>query len=213
MSEQIRVLIVDDHPVVQQGLVYMLSAQPDIEVVGVAADGAQAIRLALELRPDVMVLDLVMPGGDGVAVAAALTTQLPELNLLILTSYAEDARVVAAIKAGVHGLLLKDAATDQLVEAIRAVNSGQTVLHPAIVRRLFAEVRAEQADAASAIALTPRERDVLRLLAQGYTNRQIAAALAIGERTVAVHVRNLLDKLHLVNRTQAALYARERGLG
>jgi DNA-binding NarL/FixJ family response regulator len=209
----IRVLIADDHPVVQQGLVFMLSAQPDMTVVAVAADGVEAISLALEHRPDVAVLDLVMPRSDGVEAAAVLTQRLPALKILVLTSYAEDDRVFAAIKAGVQGLLLKHAATDELITAIRAVHKGQTVLDPVIVQKLLAVVRAKLADEAPIGSLTPREREVLGLLAQGSSNHQIAVALRIGERTVAVHVRSILDKLQLANRTQAALFAREHRLG
>lgn len=211
MSDRIRVLIADDHPVVRQGLALMLAAEAGIEVVGEAADGAEAVAKALELLPDVVLMDLKMPVKDGVAAIREIGQAQPAVKSLVLAGSATDEEVLGAIRAGARGFLLKDAAPDQVSEAIRAVHRGTTVLDAALSRRLYEE-KAARGGATSVETLTPRELDVLRQLARGLSNREIAANLSLTEHTVMTHVRNVLRKLHLANRTQAALYARDHGI-
>jgi NarL family two-component system response regulator LiaR len=219
----IRVLIVDDHAVVRQGLRTFLELQDDgsaspIEVVGEAADGAEAVALAARLQPDVILLDLVMPIMDGIAVTREVVQCAPRSRIIILTSFGEEDRVFPAIRAGAHGYLLKDINPDDLVRAIRSAYHGQAALHPDIAQKLMAAVAGERSRPASQIeetaadALTEREREVLRLLAGGLNNREIAGRLVIGETTVKSHVSSILDKLNLDDRTQAAVYALRHGL-
>jgi two-component system, NarL family, response regulator LiaR len=212
MAELIRVLIVDDHPIVRQGLEAVLSMQPDIEIVGEAADGEEAVRKTLETRPDVVAMDLKMPRKDGVTAIGEISAALPDVRILVLTSFEDDESVFAAIKAGALGFVLKDSATDQLLHAIRAVYQGESVLHPAIARKVLQEIKRPSSPTSAGDSLTPREIEVLEHLAEGRSNREIAAELGINVRTVATHVRSILDKLHLANRTQAALYASQRGI-
>jgi len=212
MAELIRVLIVDDHPIVRQGLEAVLSMQPDIEIVGEAADGEEAIRKTLETRPDVVAMDLKMPRKDGVTAIGEISAALPDVRILVLTSFEDDESVFAAIKAGALGFVLKDSATDQLLHAIRAVYQGESVLHPVIARKVLQEIKRPSSPTSAGDSLTPREIEVLEHLAEGRSNREIAAELGINVRTVATHVRSILDKLHLANRTQAALYASQRGI-
>jgi len=207
MAEVIRVLIADDHPIVREGLEAVLSMQPDIEIIGEAADGEEAVRKTLELRPDVVAMDLRMPRKDGLTAISEIGLALPEVRILVLTSFEDDESVFAAIKAGALGFVLKDSATDQLLHAIRAVYHGESVLHPAIARKVLQEIKRPSSSTTAGDLLTPRELEVLQHLAQGQSNREIAANLSINVRTVATHVRSILDKLHLANRTQAALYA------
>ena len=207
MAEVIRVLIADDHPIVREGLEAVLSMQPDIEIIGEAADGEEAVRKTLELRPDVVAMDLRMPRKDGLTAISEISLTLPEVRILVLTSFEDDESVFAAIKAGALGFVLKDSATDQLLHAIRAVYHGESVLHPAIARKVLQEIKRPSSSTTAGDLLTPRELEVLQHLAQGQSNREIAANLNINVRTVATHVRSILDKLHLANRTQAALYA------
>ena len=207
MAEVIRVLIADDHPIVREGLEAVLSMQPDIEIIGEAADGEEAVRKTLELRPDVVAMDLRMPRKDGLTAISEISLTLPEVRILVLTSFEDDESVFAAIKAGALGFVLKDSATDQLLHAIRAVYHGESVLHPAIARKVLQEIKRPSSSTTAGDLLTPRELEVLQHLAQGQSNREIAANLSINVRTVATHVRSILDKLHLANRTQAALYA------
>jgi NarL family two-component system response regulator LiaR len=222
-SPAIRVLIVDDHAVVRQGLRTFLELQDDptalpIEVVGEAADGAEAVELASHFQPDVILLDLVMPIMDGIAVTPKLVQGCPGSRIIILTSFGEEDKVFPAIRAGAHGYLLKDIGPDDLVRAIRAAYLGRTQLHPDVAQKLMTAVAEAGAlpsgrlMAPDAAALTEREREVLRLLADGLSNREIAGELVIGETTVKSHVSSILDKLHLEDRTQAAIYALRHGL-
>lgn len=204
----IRVLIADDHSVVRQGLRMFLALDPDIDIVGEACDGVQALELAHELRPDVVLMDLLMPEMDGIQATARVRNELPETEVIALTSVLEDSSVVNAIRAGAIGYLLKDTEADVLVKAIKAAAEGQVQLSPQAAARLMREVRAPN----SPEELTEREVDVLRLLAQGRSNKEIARLLSIGEKTVKTHVSNILSKLNVASRTQAALYAVRIGL-
>jgi DNA-binding NarL/FixJ family response regulator len=219
----IKVLVVDDHAVVRQGLRTFLELQDDasalsIDVVGEAADGAEAVELASRLQPDVILLDLVMPVMDGIAATSRILECCPRSHIIILTSFGEEDRVFPAIRAGAHGYLLKDINPGDLVRAIRAAYLGQTQLHPDVAQKLLqavanAEVlpygqRAEPV----ADTLTAREREVLGLLACGLSNREIAGELVIGETTVKSHISSILAKLDLEDRTQAAIYALRHGL-
>lgn len=205
----IRILIVDDHAVVLQGLRMFLTLDPELVVVGEAQDGEEAIAQARELRPDVVLMDLVMPGMDGTAATSAIRRELPDTEVVIMTSVLDDASVVSAVRAGATGYLLKDTRGDELCRAIRAAAAGQVQLSPQAAALLVGQVSHPEV---SPDALTPRELEVLRRLAAGDSNKAIAGRLAIGEKTVKAHVSNLLGKLGLASRTQAALYAVHRGL-
>jgi len=204
----IRILLVDDHLVVRKGLRTFLSYDPELEVVGEAADGAQALSLARELLPDVVVMDLVMPGMDGIAATAAIRRELPETEVLALTSVLEDASVVGAVRAGAIGYLLKDTQAEALCQAIKAAAAGQVQLTPRAAARLMQAVSADVRPE----ALTERETEVLRLLAQGHSNKQIAHRLNNTEKTIKTHVSRILSKLGVQSRTQATLYAIRVGL-
>jgi DNA-binding NarL/FixJ family response regulator len=204
----IRILIADDHAVVRQGLRMFLGLDPDLEVIGEAVDGAEAVRLARELRPDVVLMDLLMPAMDGIAATTAIRGELPDIEVIALTSVLEDASVVGAVRAGAIGYLLKDTQSDELRRAIKAAASGQVQLAPQAAARLMREVRAPE----SPEALTERETAVLRLLAVGKANKEIARELSVGEQTVKSHVSNILAKLGVQSRTQAALHAARIGL-
>jgi NarL family two-component system response regulator LiaR len=204
----IRILITDDHQVVRQGLRMFLSDDPGMEVVGEAADGAEALRLARELKPDVVLMDMLMPVMDGIAATAQIRIDLPETEVIALTSVLEDSAVIGAVKAGAIGYLLKDAEPEELLSAIRAAAAGQVHLTPKAAARLVREVRGPD----NPQPLSAREIDVLRLLAAGKANKEIAAVLTIGEATVKTHVSNILQKLGVQSRTQAALYAAQNGL-
>lgn len=202
MTDVIRVLLADDHAVVREGLRGFLQLQPDIEVVGEAADGAEARRLAEELEPDVVIMDLVMPEGGGVAAIEGLRSR-PNVRVLVLSSYIDDAQVFNAIQAGAAGYLLKDVAPEALAQAVRDVHAGRAVLHPEAASRLMHRT----AEPAVGADLTPRERDVLRLLAEGFANKEIGRRLMVSEKTVKTHVSSILGKLGVQDRTQAALAA------
>jgi two-component system, NarL family, response regulator LiaR len=204
----IRILVADDHTVVRQGLRMFLSLDPDFEIVGESADGAQALAMARQLSPDVVLMDLLMPVMDGIEATVAIRREQPDIEVIALTSVLEDASVIGAIRAGAIGYLLKDAEADELCQAIRAAAAGQVQLSPRAAERLMREVRAPE----SPEVLTERETEVLRLLAQGQSNKEIARALNIGEKTVKTHVSNILAKLGVASRTQAALYAARMGL-
>jgi len=204
----VRVLIADDHSVVRQGLRMFLKLDPELEVVGEAADGAEAIKMARALKPDVVLMDLLMPGTDGITATARIRAEVPQTEVLALTSVLEDASVVGAVQAGAIGYLLKDTQAEQLCKAIKAAAKGQVQLAPEAAARLVREVRAPD----NPESLTGRETEVLRALATGLTNREIGRTLNIGERTVKTHVSHLLSKLGLQSRTQAALYAVRIGL-
>jgi len=205
----IQVLIADDHSVVRQGLRMFLSSDPELEIVGEARDGAEAVRLARQLRPDVVLMDLLMPVMDGIAATAAIRREVPATEVVALTSVLEDAAVVDAVRAGAIGYLLKDADAHELRRAIKAAAAGQVHLSPQAAARLLREVRTPEK---SAEPLTERETDVLRLLAQGKSNKEIARELHIAEQTVKTHVSHVLNKLEVPSRTQAALYAMRVGL-
>jgi DNA-binding NarL/FixJ family response regulator len=206
----IRILIADDHSVVRQGLRMFLALDPELEIVGEAADGAEAVRLAKTLTPDVVLMDMLMPVMDGIAATAEIRRDLPDTEVIALTSVLEDTAVVGAVRAGAIGYLLKDTQADELRLAISAAAAGQVQLSPPAAARLLREVRTPETVAPT--ALTERERDVLRLLARGKANKEIALELFIGEKTVKTHVSNLLSKLGVQSRTQAALYAAQNGL-
>jgi NarL family two-component system response regulator LiaR len=204
----IRIVIADDHWVVREGLKMFLSRDPSFQVIGEAEDGAQAVERARELEPDVVIMDLLMPEMDGIAATSAIRSQTPQVEVLALTSVLEDEKVVAAVRAGAIGYLLKDTRGDELKAAIRAAAAGQVHLSPQAAARLMREVRAPE----SPETLTERETDVLRLMAQGLANKEIARDLGIGEGTVKTHVSNVLAKLGVQSRTQAALHAVRIGL-
>lgn len=204
----IQILLVDDHSVVRQGLRMFLSLDTELEVVGEAADGAEAVELAHQLKPDVVLMDLLMPRMDGIAATAVIRRELPDTEVIALTSVLEDEKVIGAIKAGAIGYLLKDTQANELRRAIKAAAAGQVQLSPQAAARLMREVRTPE----SPESLTDRETDVLRLLAQGQSNKEIAQTLIIGEKTVKTHVSNILAKLGVPSRTQAALYAVRIGL-
>jgi NarL family two-component system response regulator LiaR len=216
-GEKIRVVIVDDHAVVRQGLRTFLDLQdtssPPIEVVGEASNGVEAVELALRTQPDIVLLDLVMPEMDGIQATSRIVECSPRSRVVILTSFGEEDKVLPAIRAGAQGYLLKDIAPEELVRAVRAAYSGDVQLHPEIARRLMSraaardEPGAERATNRLERELTPRECEVLQLIADGMTNRDIAERLVISEKTVKTHVSNILAKLGVEDRTQAAIYA------
>lgn len=201
----IRVLIVDDHEVVRQGLRYMLEQRPDFEVVGEGSDGEEAIALVTDLVPDVVLLDLLMPRVDGITAVREIKRLAPTTQIIILTSYYEDEQIFNAIKAGALSYLLKESSTLDLLEAIRAATRGESKLHPRVAARLLREMR--KPGESPLKDLTPRELEVLTRIARGRSNAEIAAELVISEPTVRMHVSNILSKLHLADRTQAAIYA------
>lgn len=210
MDEKIRVVIADDHAVVRQGLRSFLEVQADIDVVGEASDGAEAVRLVNSLRPDVIVMDLVMPRVDGIEAIRQIRATGSAARVIVLTSFADDQKVFAAVRAGAAGYLLKDVRPQELAEGIRTVNRGEALLNSAVAAKLMQEFAHESRPATSQ-SLTDREMEVLRLIARGRSNKEIALDLGVAEKTVKTHVSNILGKLQLADRTQAALYAvRER---
>lgn len=204
----IKVLLADDHSVVRQGLRMFLALDPDLDVVGEAVNGKEALRLVGELHPDVVLMDLLMPEMDGITATSAIRRQYPDTEVIALTSVLEDEKVYGAIRAGAIGYLLKDTEADELCRAIKAAAAGQVQLSPQAAARLMREVRTPD----SPEQLTPREIEVLQLLAHGLANKEIARELSIGEKTVKTHVSNILSKLGVLSRTQAALYAVRAGL-
>jgi len=212
MNDPIRVLIADDHAIVRKGIRALLDTEPDITVVGEAKDGGEAIAQFQTLGPDVILMDLVMPQVDGISAIRHITSERPSAGILVLTSFAADDKILPAIKAGAQGYLLKDSDPDELVRAIHQVHQGESSLHPTVARKLLQELSSAPRTARIREALTPREIQVLRLVAQGQSNQEIADELTISEATVRTHVSNILGKLHLSSRTQAALYALREGL-
>lgn len=204
----IRVVLVDDHAVVRQGLRFLLEQQSDIEVIGEGKDGTQGVDLVTSLLPDVVLLDLLMPKMDGITAVREMKRTTPSTQIIILTSYYEDDQVFGAIKAGAISYLLKDASPEELVEAVRAAARGEGVLHPMVAARVLREMQQRS----PLDWLTARELEVLTLIARGRSNAEIAAELVIGEGTVKTHVSNILTKLHLADRTQAAIYALQQHL-
>jgi two-component system, NarL family, response regulator LiaR len=204
----IRILIVDDHSVVRQGLRMFLSLEPEMEVVGEANNGAAAVECVAELAPDVVLMDLIMPGMDGVQATEIICQRYPETEVIALTSVLEDSAVVSAIRAGAIGYLLKDTESEELIKAIRAASQGQVQLSPEAAERLMREIRSPE----SREKLTRRETEVLRRIAEGKSNKEIAHDLVVSETTVKSHVSSILMKLGVPSRTQAALYAVRIGL-
>ena len=209
---KIRLLIVDDHRVVRAGLRMLISTEQGLEIVGEASDGMEAVDLAESLRPDVVLLDLVMPRQDGISTIEQLQYLDPNIRVLVITSFAEDDKIFPAIKAGALGYLLKDFEPDELLAAIRDVYNGTPALQPSIALKLMEELKKPSDLPPTKAPLTNREVDVLKLVARGLTNRQIADQLSITTRTVHAHVRSILSKLQLANRTQVALYALREGI-
>ena len=216
-ADPIRVLVADDHPVVREGFSAIVDVEDDIEVVGQAADGLEAVGMARALQPDVVLMDLVMPNLDGVAAIEQIRAELPNTQVLILTTYADDEYIMDGIQAGARGYLLKDALPDELVRAIRVVAAGESLLQPAVAAKVLDKLSAlmggegEATPRAATPQLTDRELEILTLLARGARNRDIAEALFISERTVKVHVANLMDKLEAKTRTEAVARAIQVG--
>jgi DNA-binding NarL/FixJ family response regulator len=208
---KIRLLIADDHTLVREGLLALMETIPDLEVIGQAADGLEAVELAFRLNPDVILLDLAMPRKDGLQAISEIIAHDPKAHILIITSFSEDERVFQAIQSGVLGYLLKDCSSDELVQAIRDVYKGEAHLQPIIVRKLMQKINRPAEPTPVANPLTDREKSVLSLVAKGLSNQKIAECLVLSERTVDAHVSNILKKLHLSNRTQIALYAIKEG--
>jgi two-component system, NarL family, response regulator LiaR len=211
MNKMIRILITDDHAVVREGLRSLIDSEPGMQVVGEACDGVEAVMKARALRPDVILLDLVMPRKGGIEAIEEIKQENPDARILVLTSFAEDDKVFPAIRKGAQGYLLKDSSPAELLQAIRYVNRGETSLHPTIARKLIQEINHPSDLPPAEEPLTEREVEVLRLVAKGMSNQEIADLLIVSERTVRTHVSNILSKLHLANRTQAALYALKEG--
>jgi NarL family two-component system response regulator LiaR len=220
-EKKIKVLIVDDHTIVRQGLRMFIDLQSDMEVVGEGTNGIEAVELATQLNPDVILLDLIMPQMDGVEATRKILEGVPQSRVLILTSFAEDDKVFPAIRAGAHGYLLKDIQPNDLVQAVRESYQGKAQLHPDVIRRLMKAVsnNAPAQEVKLTLVnndmqvLTEREREVLDLIARGLSNREIAEQMVISEKTVKTHVSNLLSKLGLGDRTRAAIWALKHGLG
>lgn len=208
----IRILIADDHAIVREGLRTLIASEPEMELVGEAADGVEAVFKARALRPDVILMDMMMPRKTGLEAIQEIKRQDPDARILVLTSFAEDDQVFPAIKAGALGYLLKDSSPQQLLQAIRDVYRGESSLHPSIALKLIHELKQPPDLPPAGEPLTEREVAVLKLVAQGLSNQEIADKLVISEWTVRTHVRNILGKLHLANRIQAALYALREGL-
>jgi DNA-binding NarL/FixJ family response regulator len=208
----IRVVIADDHTLVREGIRSLLALVPDIAVVGEARDGAETIQVVLDARPDVLLLDLRMPRGDGLAVVTELAARDRLPATLVLTTFDDDAAAIELVRAGARGFLLKDVTLDRLVDAVRTLAAGCTMIQPALTARAEAELVAKRASSAESIELTEREREVLRLVASGFSNREIAHALCVAEGTIKNHVSSILAKLGVRDRTRAALKAVERGL-
>jgi len=210
--KKIRILVVEDQNVVREGLVAILSYQTDMEVVGEAEDGIRAVEVARRTKPDVILLDMLMPRQDGLVTIPKLRLAVPESRILVLSSFAESDRVFQAIKAGALGYMLKDSTRVQLLQAIRDIASGHAQLQPSMAMKVIHEFSQPSEGAVMNQSLTRRELEALRLIARGYSNQEIATSLVVHERTIAKYVSNILNKLHVSNRTQAALYAIREGL-
>jgi NarL family two-component system response regulator LiaR len=208
---EIRILITDDHAVVREGLRTLIGLEPGMEVIGEAANGLEAVQLACDLKPDVILMDMVMPRMGGLEAIHQIKEQCPEAQILVLTSFSDDETVFPAIKAGALGYMLKNTSPDRLLSSIHDVSRGKPSMSPDIASKLMSELQRETNLPPTQEPLTDREMDVLNLVAQGMTNQEIADKLVISEGTVRTHVSNILSKLHLANRTQAALYALREG--
>lgn len=210
--KKIKVLVVEDQSVVREGVVAILSLQKDMEVVGEAVDGIVAVELARKMKPDVILLDMVMPRQDGLTTIPLLKELVPDAHILVLTSFDESSRVYQAIKSGALGYMLKDTTRVQLLQSIRDVAKGQASIHPSIALKVIHEIDHPSESTGMTESLTRRELETLRLIARGFSNQEIASTLVVHERTIAKYVSSILNKLHLANRTQAALYAINQGL-
>lgn len=212
MTSPIRVLIVDDHAIVRKGIRALFRSLPEIDVIGEAENGWEAITEVERLQPDVVLMDLLMPEMDGIEATRRITAERPDVRILVLTSFAGEDKIFPAIKAGALGYHLKDSSPEELVQAIHQVYRGESSLHPVIARKVLQELSRPSERPPTPDPLTPREVEVLQLVAQGRSNQEIADLLVISETTVRTHVSNILNKLHLASRTQAALYALREGL-
>lgn len=212
MPDSIRILVADDHPVVRDGLVAILSTQPDFEVVGEASTGLEVVEQVAALQPEVVLLDLEMPELDGVQTLQRLRTSNPAVRVIVFTAFDTDERILGAVQAGAQGYLLKGAPREELFQAVRVVQEGGSLLQPVVASKLLRQVSHQGQAAAEAESLTPRELEVLHLLAQGLQNKEIAAALVISERTVKFHVSSIMSKLGAGNRTEAVALAAQQGL-
>lgn len=212
MSKIIRILIADDHAVVRKGLMTLIASESGMEVVGEAADGVEVVLKARSLKPDVILLDMIMPRQNGLEAIHEIKREDPQARILVITSFAEDQMIFPAIKAGALGYLLKDASPQQLLQAIYDVFNGESSLHPSIALKVIRELNNSSDLPPTDDPLTPRESVILKLVAQGLSNQEIAERLVISERTVGNHIGSILSKLHLANRTQAALYALREGI-
>jgi NarL family two-component system response regulator LiaR len=213
MSDQITVLLVDDHEMVRRGVRAFLETRPDITVVAEARSGEEAVRLAAEHAPDVALMDLIMPGMDGVEATRRLTTRSPRTNVIMLTSYHDDEHVFPAIRAGALSYVLKEVGPEELADAVRKAAAGEAVLHPRVAARVVRELHGAGRDEPNVFReLSDRELEVLKLIADGLSNAEIASRLFVSEKTVKSHVSNILGKLHLADRTQAAVYAWRQGV-
>jgi NarL family two-component system response regulator LiaR len=212
MSGPIRVVVTDDHAIVRKGICALLATEPDIEVVGEAQNGEEAIAVAQEAEPDVILMDLVMPRMDGLEATRRITARQPGVRVLVLTSFDGDDKVFPSIEAGALGYLLKNSGPGELVRAIHQVHRGESALHPSIARRLLRQLSEPPERGPDTASLTGRESEVLRLVAQGHSNREISRRLVISESTVRTHVSNILAKLKVGSRTEAAVYALREGL-
>src|SRR5512135_688019 len=213
MADPISIIIVDDHEVVRNGVRAYLGTLPEFKVVGEGASGEEAVRLVTEYIPDVVLMDLIMPGMDGVQTTREIKKISPRTQVVVLTSYHDDIHIFPALKAGAISYILKDMKMDKLVEAIRRAVSGEVTLHPLVAIRVLRSLRGENAEEEPILAdLTERELEVLKLIANGLTNNQIAEKLVISENTVKGHVSNILSKLHVADRTQVAVYAWQKGI-
>ncbi|MDR3578085.1 MAG: response regulator transcription factor [Anaerolineaceae bacterium] len=212
MSKAIRILIADDHPVVRRGLVMVISNEIDMEVIAEAINGEEAVEKALALKPDIVLMDLQMPRKNGIEAMLEIKQAEPAIRILVLSSFTDDERVFPAIKGGASGYLLKDSLPDVLLNAIREIAQGRPSLDPIIAEKLMHEVAHPETTPNVGDKLTKRELEVLKQISQGKNNHEIAEMLVVSERTVSTHISNILNKLHLENRTQAALYAFRQGL-
>ena len=211
MTTSIRVLVADDQAIVRKGICALLATEPGIQVVGEAETGREAIAASQQLRPDVVLMDLVMPGVDGLEATRRITASHPDVRILVLTSFDGDDKLFPALRAGAQGYLLKDSGPEDLVQAIHDVHAGRSSLHPSVARKVLRELTGPSTRRPENRSLTDREVEVLRLVAQGHSNQEIAHQLTISEATVRTHVSNILAKLDLCSRTQAALYALRQG--
>lgn len=211
-TKTIRVLIADDHPIIRDSLRTLIATEPDLELIGEAVNGDEAVKKTDELRPNVILMDLVMPVKDGLQAISEIKNIHPEISILVLTSFSDEDKVFPAIRAGALGYLLKDSSPQQLLKAIHDVYRGEVSLHPSIALQLIREINRPSDLPPVDNPLSERELEVLKLVAQGLTNQEIATRLVLSEWTVRTHVRNILGKLHLANRTQAALFALREGL-